>query len=162
MPEDEDAERGGIHLKDKLAEERAIMDISQTLKVFSFQSVKWSQQASDENIVVRLRENPDNDKFFLEDDESDWKSIMWWNNKVAYINCRNCADKFDASIMDGQATHSILSLAVQGVQSDDAVENCQMYHDIDFIDTVKKTLRLTRLLAFTTAAYDKRTLEEQQ
>jgi len=28
MPEDEDAERGGIHLKDKLAEERAIMDIS--------------------------------------------------------------------------------------------------------------------------------------
>lgn len=36
LPEDSDAERGGIHLKDKAAEERAIMDISQTLKVFAF------------------------------------------------------------------------------------------------------------------------------
>jgi len=124
MPEDEDAARGGIHLKDKAAEERAILDISQTLKVFSFQSVKWSQAASEENIVVRLRENPDNDKQFLEDDESDWKSIMWWNNKVSYINCRNCDDKFDPTICAGQVTHSILSLAVAGVQTEAAVENC--------------------------------------
>jgi cancer susceptibility candidate protein 1 len=36
MPEDEDAERGNIHLKDKAAEERAILDIAQTLKVFAF------------------------------------------------------------------------------------------------------------------------------
>lgn len=36
MPEDEDAKRGGIHLKDKGAEERAILDISQTLKCFAF------------------------------------------------------------------------------------------------------------------------------
>jgi hypothetical protein len=28
LPEDEDAKRGGIHLKDKAAEERAILDIS--------------------------------------------------------------------------------------------------------------------------------------
>jgi hypothetical protein len=41
LPEDADAERGGIHLKDKIAEERAILDIAQTLKVFAFQSVKW-------------------------------------------------------------------------------------------------------------------------
>jgi hypothetical protein len=36
MPTDEDAERGGIHLKDKVAEERAICDIAQTLKAFAF------------------------------------------------------------------------------------------------------------------------------
>ena len=36
MPEDDDAARGKIHLKDKAAEERAILDISQTLKVFAF------------------------------------------------------------------------------------------------------------------------------
>jgi cancer susceptibility candidate protein 1 len=40
MPEDDDAKRGGIHLKDKGAEERAILDIAQTLKCFAFQSVK--------------------------------------------------------------------------------------------------------------------------
>jgi hypothetical protein len=36
IPENEDAKRGGIHLKDNAAEERAIMDIAQTLKVFAF------------------------------------------------------------------------------------------------------------------------------
>jgi len=36
LPDDEDAERGGIHLKDKDAEEKAILDIAQTLKVFAF------------------------------------------------------------------------------------------------------------------------------
>jgi hypothetical protein len=36
LPDDEDAARGEIHLKDKAAEERAILDIAQTLKVFAF------------------------------------------------------------------------------------------------------------------------------
>ena len=43
LPEDEDAARAGIHLKDKNAEERAILDIAQTLKVFAYQSIKWNQ-----------------------------------------------------------------------------------------------------------------------
>ena len=42
LPEDNDAGHGGIHLKDKQAEERAIVDIAQTLKVFAFQSLKWN------------------------------------------------------------------------------------------------------------------------
>ena len=114
LPEDEDAERGKIHLKEKDAEERAILDIAQTLKAFAFQSIKWNQQASPENIVCRLRENPDNDRVFLEDDESDWKSIMWWKDKVSYIKCRNCDPEFNSEIADGQVTHSLLSLAVKG------------------------------------------------
>lgn len=36
LPEDSDAARGGIHLKNKATEERAILDISQTIKVFAF------------------------------------------------------------------------------------------------------------------------------
>ena len=162
LPDDEDAERGGIHLKDKDAEEKAILDIAQTLKVFAFQSIKWNQQASSDNIVCRLRENPDNDRVFLEDDESDWKSIMWWKDKVSYIKSRNCDSEFNPEISDGQATQSMLSLAVKGVQSDEAVERCQYFHDIDFIDNVQRILRLMRLLAFTTNAYDKRSIEEQQ
>ena len=162
IPDDEDAARGGIHLKDKATEERAILDIAQTLKVFAFQSVKWSQQSPADNIVLRLRENPDNDKVFLEDDESDWRSICWWTNKVSFIKCKNCDESFNPEIENGQVTHAMLCLAVQGVYPESSVENCQYYHDIDFIDTVQKTLRLLRLLSFTTNAYDKRTLEEQQ
>ena len=128
--------------------------------MFAFQSVKWNQQAGPENIVCRLRENPDNDRKFLEDDESDWKYIMWWKDKVSYIKCRNCDPEFNGEIADGQVTHSMLSLAVKGQQTEDAVDRCQYYHDIDFIDNVQRTLRLLRLLAFSTDAYDKRTLEE--
>ena len=43
MPNDEDAKRGGIHLKEHATEERAILDIAQTLKAFAFQSIKWNQ-----------------------------------------------------------------------------------------------------------------------
>ena len=117
LPEDDDAARAGIHLKDKNAEERAILDIAQTLKIFAFQSIKWNQEASEQNIVCRLRENPDNDETFLEDDESDWKSIMWWSNKVSYIKARNCDKGFNGEITEGQVTHSLLSLATEGVQS---------------------------------------------
>jgi hypothetical protein len=115
-----------------------------------------------ENIVCRLRENPDNDRVFLEDDESDWKTVMWWNNKVSYIKSKNSHEGFVPDIADHQVTHSILALAVEGVQSENCVEQCSYFHDIDFIDNVQRTLRLMRLLAFTTAAFDKRSLEEQQ
>ena len=40
---------------------------------------------------------------------------MWWNDKVSYINCKNCDDKFDATIKEGQVTHAILPLAIVGV-----------------------------------------------
>lgn len=85
---------------------------------------------------------------------------MWWNNKVSYICAKNCDPAFNGDIAEGQATHSMLSLAVEGVHSEDAVSKCAMYHDIDFIDNVQRTLRLLRLLAFTTNEFDKRTLEE--
>jgi hypothetical protein len=122
--------------------------------------VKWSQTAPAENIVARLRENPDNDRVFLEDDESDWKSVMWWNNKVSYIKCKNVEDTFNSEIADGQVTHAVLPLAIVGVQTEDAVDRCRYFHDIDYVDNIQRLLRLMRLLAFTTSAFDKRTIEE--
>lgn len=101
MPEDNDAEMGGIHLKDREAEERAIIDIAQTVKAFAYQSIKWNQAAPAENIVCRMRENPDYFRRFLEDDESDWKSLCWWKNKVSFIKARNCDDTYNGNIMDG-------------------------------------------------------------
>jgi hypothetical protein len=161
LPTDEDAARGGIHLKDKDAEEKAILDVAQTLKVFAFQSLKWNQQAPEENIVLRLRENPDNDRVFLEDDESDWRSVMWWHNKVAYIKARNCDEDFNGDFLPEQVTHAMLCLGVKHMHSEDTFEQSQYLHDIDFMDNVRRVLRLTRLLAFTTGAFDKRSLEEQ-
>ena len=86
---------------------------------------------------------------------------MWASNKVSYIKCKNCDSTFNSNIENNMVTHAILPLAVQGVQSQAAVDQCQYYHDIDFMDNVQRILRLLRLLAFTTNAYDKRTIEEQ-
>ena len=109
-----------------------------------------------------MRENPDYFRKFLEDDESDWKSLCWWNNKVCYIKARNCDESYDGDFYPKQLTHSMLSLAIEGVQSDHAAEKSKSCHDIDFIDNVSKILRLTKLLSFTVNHFDKRTLEEQQ
>jgi hypothetical protein len=48
-----------------------------------------------------MRENPDNVREFFEDDESDWKSVMWWKNKVSYIKARNCDEAFNPDIYPG-------------------------------------------------------------
>ena len=100
LPEDEDSELAGIHLKCKEAEEKAIMDIAQTVKIFAFQSLKWNQTAPKETVICRVRENPDYFKMFYEDGEDDWESLMclkyfkkielydklmWWKNKVCFI-----------------------------------------------------------------------------
>lgn len=170
LPENEDAERAGIALKDQNAEERAIMDVAQTLKVFSFQSLKWNMQAPQETVICRLRENPDQFREFYEDGEDDWESVMWWNNKCVFIEAANSHPNFNGDIKKGQATQAMLSLAVKGMVetaavtgtmlTQDAVERCEFVNDIDFIDNVQRTLRLLRLFSFTTGAYDKRTLEE--
>lgn len=124
--------------------------------------MKWSQQVEQESLILRLRENKDKDRMFLEDDESDWRSVMWWANKCSFVKARNCNEKLNPEIEDGQVTHSMLSLAVKEVFSEDTYETCTYLHDIDFIDNVQRVLRLTRLLAFSLNAYDKRSLEEQQ
>ena len=86
---------------------------------------------------------------------------MWWKDKVSYIKAKNSDAAFNGDILEEQLTHSMLQLAVEGVQSEQAVQACQSVNDIDFIDTVAKTLRLTRLLSFTVNEFDKRSLEEQ-
>lgn len=170
LPQDEDAERAGIPLKDQGAEERAILDIAQTLKVFSFQSLKWNIQSPQDTVICRLRENPDNFREFYEDGEDDWESVMWWQNKCVFIEARNSHEKFNGDIKKHQATQALLSLAVKAIVetkeqtgtmiSQDAVEKCEFVYDIDFIDNVQRTLRLLRLLCFTTNAYDKRSIDE--
>jgi hypothetical protein len=56
----------------------------------------------------------------------------------------------DVRIVAGHETHNFMPLALEnGHSSAEAYERCLQYSYIDFIDTVRKTLRLTRLLAFT-------------
>ena len=91
MPRDEDANLAGIELKDRVAEERAILDIACGVRAFHYRKAKWNQGDGGEEgigpqqVIVRLRENLEFDREFLEDYEPDWRYVAWWNNKVAYI-----------------------------------------------------------------------------
>jgi cancer susceptibility candidate protein 1 len=157
LPEDEDAARAGITLKDHEAEERAIMDIATTVKVFSFQSMKWGMQAPQDTVICRLRENPDNFREFYEEGEDDWESVMWWRNKCVFIDAKNSTDKFKGDIKKGQATQAMLPLAIKAIVESkmspaitaDAAERCTFVNDIDFMDNIQRTLRLLRLMSFT-------------
>lgn len=149
MPDDRDAEIGGIQLKNSGAEERAIIDIATGIRSFAFRSCKWNKQIDAENIVIKIRENIEFDREFFEDHEPDWRYVMFWPNKCGFVKCSDDAESPDTTLAKGHETQAILSLAIQGFVTEEAYERCQQFSYIDFIDTVRKTLRLTRLLAFT-------------
>ena len=150
LPVDDDAKLAGITLKSKEAEEKAIIDISTTMLAFAYRSSKWNREGvGEDNIVVKIRENLEWDREFFEDYEPDWRYVMWWPNKVAYVKVSDEAEECDANLRDGHETHALLHLVVEGHVSEEAQERCFHYGNISFIQTVKKFLRLTRLLSFT-------------
>ena len=77
---------------------------------------------------------------------------MWWPNKCAYVNTSDHHEHCDSKITHGHETHAMLHLslaAVQGHVSEEAKERCSQFgQHIEFTDTVKQMLRLTRLFAF--------------
>lgn len=151
LPDDRDYKFAGVEPKDTDAEERAIWDIVTSVNAYSFRSAKWNKNPKmSENIIVKIRENLEYDREFFEDYEPDWRYIMWWANKCSFTDCTDLEEDFDrkVSIPEGFESHSILSLALEGNASDEAIERCNTYPHIRFIQTLKKFLRLLRLLAF--------------
>ena len=150
LPRNEDAALGEIKLKEFGAEERAINDLAVGVRAFAFRSCRWNQHIENENIVIKIRENLEFDREFFEDHEPDWKYFMYWPNKCTFVRCSDLDEQADVRIVAGHETHCFMPLALEnGNASAEAYERCLQYSYIDFIDTVRKTLRLTRLLAFT-------------
>ena len=96
LPRDEDAKLAGIELKDREAEERAILDVSNAVRAFHFRKAQWNQGIAGEDginskqVLLRLRENLEYDREYLEDHEPDWRYVSWWENKCAFQ--KGCKD----------------------------------------------------------------------
>lgn len=156
MPRDEDAKLAGVQSKDRAAEERAIIDVASSVRAFHFRRSKWNQGTTEatgvpeENIVLRIRENLEFDREFLEDFEPDWRQVFWWGNKCAfYDGCKENGQTCTPALSEGQLTHAMFAQAIAPPMcTEEAHAIVQDYTYIEFIDTVKKTLRLTRLLSF--------------
>jgi cancer susceptibility candidate protein 1 len=107
LPRDEDAKLAGIELKDRGAEELAILDVSNAVRAFHFRKAQWNQGIageegiSSEQVLIRLRENLEYDRNFLEDFEPDWRYVAWWRNKVAFQQgCKDTDPKCNAQLAD--------------------------------------------------------------
>jgi len=155
MPRDEDAKLAGIELKDRSAEERAILDVSNAVRAFHFRKATWNQGAAGEDginssqVLIRLRENLEFDREFLEDYEPDWRYVSWWGNKCAFQKgCKDTDSKCNAELDDGQETHGLFSQAIESQCTLQAYQTSIDYTEVEFADTLKKTLRLLRLFSF--------------
>ena len=120
LPRDNDAKLAGIDLKDRAAEERAILDVSNGVRAFHFRKAKWNQGIAGEEgihssqVLIRLRENLEYDREFLEDYEPDWRYVSWWGNKCAFQKgCKDTDAKCNALLADGQVTHALLSQSIE-------------------------------------------------
>jgi cancer susceptibility candidate protein 1 len=99
LPIDDDTKLAGLHVKNGQSEENAIIDIATCLRSFAFRSCKWNKSISDENIVVKIRENLEYDREYFEDHEPDWKYVMWWPNKCAFVRTSDDAEEADTRIV---------------------------------------------------------------
>ena len=95
MPKDEDTKYCDMNDKDRYSEENAILDIATTLRAFAFRSCKWNKSIDKQNVVVKMRENLEYDREFFEDHEPDWRYMMWWPNKCAFVRCSDDAETCD-------------------------------------------------------------------
>ena len=50
---------------------------------------------------MRIRENLEFDEEYAEDQEKDWKSIVWWSNKCACVRIRDSAETPNENLVDG-------------------------------------------------------------
>lgn len=56
--------------------------------------------------MVRIRENMEYDEEFAEDQEKEWKSIVWWTNKCACVKSRDSWENLNENFVDGTVVSS--------------------------------------------------------
>lgn len=101
--------------------------------------------------MVRLRENPENDEDFAEDQEKDWRTFVWWKNKVGCIKMRDSYENLNETPLEGTLTHARLDilLSKHNVVPNELIDRMRDTQYIVFNDTLKRFLKLTKLLSFT-------------
>jgi hypothetical protein len=98
---------------------------------------------------MKIRENLEFDRVFQEDYEPDWRYMSWWCNKVGFIqSARDVDPTCNAELIDGQVYHALMAQTVESQCSPQVHETALDYNFVELNETVKKTLRLLRLFAF--------------
>jgi hypothetical protein len=148
LPEDRDFDSAGLAPRSMEAEELAIFGISSLILAFAFRSTRWNKKMPGQIVAARMRENLEYDAFFAEDEEHDWRTVAWHANKCSLVNVKESATDLDLSIPQGHSTHFLLYLTVKDHCTEAAQTRMDRVRNVELSDTVKKCLRLLRLLTF--------------
>ena len=137
--------------KNQEAEALAIQDVCFAVRSFFIKSSRWNHIINSEKVMVRLRENPEFDEDFAEDQEKDWKSYVWWKNKVGCVKMRDSYENLNEGLLEGTLTHARLDILLvkHDFTSSELIDRIKDTQYIDFNDTLKRFLKLTKLLSFT-------------
>jgi len=75
--------------------------------------------------------------------------VAWHANKCHFVNARENASEMNLNIPQGHETHFMLQIAMNGNCTELAENRMNELRSVDLSDTVKKTLRLLKILSFT-------------
>jgi Cancer susceptibility candidate 1 N-terminus len=148
LPEDRDFEASGLTPKKQEAEDLAILDISMHVHTFSFRSTKWNKQVGENMVLARIRENLEYDSFYAEDEEHDWRTVSWHHNKCSLTGLKETSDENKIKPPDGHTSHFLLNLVMKDNCTPEAETRMNEFRNVELSDTVKKVLRLLRVLSF--------------
>jgi hypothetical protein len=148
MPDERDFATTGLTQKSRDAEELAIFDISMNIRTFAFRSTKWNRLVEGDVVLARIRENLEYDSFFAEDEEHDWRTVSWHFNKCCLTGLKETSDEKKMKSADGDISHFLLNLVMEDHATDSARERMKELKSVQLSDTVKKVLRLLRILSF--------------
>lgn len=91
------------------------------------------------------------DEEFAEDQEKEWKSVVFWSDKIGCVKARDSRDKCDMSFIGDSVTHAFMQklLTEHELVDQEAVANLKKPNNLLFSHCIRDFLKLTRILAFT-------------
>ena len=113
MPVRQDAQVAEITEKEEAAEDQAIQDIGFASRSFYIKSSKWNNSIPEDRVLCRVRENPEYDEEFHEDQEKLWKTVCWWKNKCGIIMSKDSSQNCNQTLLKDTTTHSTFSLLLK-------------------------------------------------
>lgn len=124
LPSEQDALLADIN-KTEAVEDKVIEDLSLACRSYFLRSSRWSNTLDSNQILVKIKENMDFDQEFAEDQEKDWKSIVFYPNKAECVKARDSESKCKKELVKDTNSHSTLQMLLShyDLTSQEALDN---------------------------------------
>lgn len=152
LPTDEDTECiDGMQSKWAETESRAYSDLSEIAAAYDITSSRHNKKLPRDRALCRIRENlhyEEYDPLDL-DAEMDYKGVLFWPNKVGFVQSLESVSPCNEALANGHVTHAALVLAIEPFAPQDVKQRLGVSQaNVRFVDCVRKTMALLRLLSF--------------